>query len=415
MNESHSRKELNRIFRDLSDTLDVPPSKYQEAKDHYDAVGSWLGDDDSELAAFDPQIYPQGSFALGTAVRPIGNDEYDVDAVCLLQLSTRQVTQQQLKEMIGKRLKHPKSRYKEKIDPRDGSRRCWTIRYSDDSKFHLDILPSVPDDCGWLIALNVPTVLANHAIRITDKTTPEFVTGWPADGRSYRDPTRSNPKGYAEWFKDRMRVRLEEGRREVARVKAADVEEIEDFEVRTPLQRVIQILKRHRDIRYNGDDDKPISVIITTLAAKAYDNEADLYDTILKIVPGMRDNIEQRDGVWWIENPVNPLENFADKWQETPRKAELFFEWLDAIEEEYKSLLTDKGFKKMGTYLTESFGQRDGQAVMAKYASRNMGKAKPANAAPIVIIPRKDTTPATPEVNLPDRPAKPWSNRPSHG
>ena len=53
-------------------------------------------------------------------------------------------------------------------------------------KFHLDVLPAVPDEYGWLIALRVPHDLAEHAIRITDKTTPEFTTGWPADGQSSR-------------------------------------------------------------------------------------------------------------------------------------------------------------------------------------------------------------------------------------
>lgn len=415
MNEAQNRATLNELFRDLSDALDVPPSKYQEAKDHYEAVGAWLGDDDSDLAPFDPQIYPQGSFALGTVVRPLGDEEYDVDAVCLLQISPGQATQQQVKDIVGARLKNPTSRYKNKIDPEDGGRRCWTIKYADSSNFHLDVLPSIPDRHGWVTALRLSDQYATDAIRITDKTTPEFTTGWPPDSRASRDPTRSNPKGYANWFKDRMRVRLEEARRAMAKAKAAEVEEIEDFEVRTPLQRVIQILKRHRDVRYNGDDDKPISVVITTLAAKAYDNEADLFDAILKIVPGMRANIEQRNGVWWIANPVNPLENFADKWQETPRKADLFFEWLDTVEAEYEHLLTDKGFEKAGAYLTESFGRRDGQAAMTRYASRNAGKAKVAGTARVVIIPSKDKMPATPKINLPDRPARPWSNRPSHG
>lgn len=409
MNETHNRQELNRILHDLSETLDVSPTKYKEAKDHYEAVGAWLGDDESEIAAFEPEIYAQGSFALGTAIRPLGDDEYDVDAVCLLQLSTAQVTQQQLKEMIGRRLRHPSGRYKDKIDPEDGGRRCWTIQYAHDSKFHLDILPAVSDQYGWLIALHVPNDRAEHAIRITDRTTPEFKTGWPADGQSSRDPTRSNPKGYANWFKDRMRLRLEEGRRAVAMARTAEVEEIEDFEVRTPLQRVIQILKRHRDVRYNGDDDKPISVIITTLAARAYNNEADLVEAILNIVPCMRDNIKRRNGVWWVENPVNPLENFADKWQEEPRKAKVFFEWLDAVKAAYVELLTDQGFERVGTYLTEAFGQRDAHAAMAKYASCNAGQPSPAIAAPFVIIPKKNAKPATPKIAVPARPSEPWS------
>lgn len=408
MSTPQNRQQLNVILRDLADTLDVPPSKYQEAKEHYQAVGDWLGDDDSELAEFHPDIYPQGSFALGTAVRPMGEDEYDVDAVCLLQLGTHEVTQQELKGMIGKRLKHPSSRYKDKIDPSEGGRRCWTIQYADGSRFHLDVLPAIPDRTDWLTAVGVSDDCAEHAVRITDKKTPEFLVGWPADGGASHDPTRSNPKGYATWFKDRMRVQLNEAKGMLAMEKRASVEDIEDYEVRTPLQRVIQILKRHRDIRYNGDEDKPISIIITTLAAQAYDNEADLADAILKIVPGMRQHIEDRGGVWWVENPVNPLENFADKWQDSPNKAKLFFEWLDAVEAEYQHLLTDDGFRKVGVYLSESYGERDATAAMTKYASRAAATSAAAMAAPVILVPSKTSVAATPKIDVPQTPSKPW-------
>ena len=119
MNEHISRKRLNLILRDLADELDVSPSKYREATEHYEAVGAWLDADDSELARYQLSIYPQGSFALGTAVKPLGGDEYDVDTVCLLQLTTDQVTQKQLKDLVGNRLKHPQSRYKDMIEPRE--------------------------------------------------------------------------------------------------------------------------------------------------------------------------------------------------------------------------------------------------------------------------------------------------------
>ena len=68
MIESHNRQQISQILGDLAETLDVPPSKYEEAKEHYQAVGNWLGEEDSELAPFNPQIYAQGSFSLGTAV-----------------------------------------------------------------------------------------------------------------------------------------------------------------------------------------------------------------------------------------------------------------------------------------------------------------------------------------------------------
>ena len=391
MNENISRKRLNRILIDLAAELDVPPSKYREATEHYKAVGAWLDADDSELARYQPSIYPQGSFALGTAVKPLGDEEYDVDTVCLLQLTSDQVTQTQLKDLVGDRLKHPQSRYKHMVDPRDGGRRCWTIRYADKSKFHLDVLPAIPDSHFWLLALGVPEEWAETAICLTDRTTwSDPYSEWP----------RSNPKGYIAWFKDRMRVSLEKAKRFRAMEIRAQVEEIEDFDVRTPLQRLIQILKRHRDVRYNGDEDKPISIIITTLAAQAYNNEADLAEAVLDVVPRMRAYIEKRDGAWWVPNPVNPEENFADKWTENPRKAWLFFEWLDEIEQEYKELLTDQGFAKIGDYLRRGFGQRDAETVIQKQSL--------AVAAPAVLVPRKTDQPTTPKIEIPSRPSKPW-------
>src|SRR5882724_9508616 len=55
----------------LARDLDIPPGKYREAVSRYEAVGRWLDAPDSPLHSFSPQIYPQGSFRLGTVVRPV--------------------------------------------------------------------------------------------------------------------------------------------------------------------------------------------------------------------------------------------------------------------------------------------------------------------------------------------------------
>ena len=394
---TENHQTLSNIFNGLADELDVPPSKYEDAKARYEAVGDWLGDDDSALAPYAPVISPQGSFALGTAVRPLGDDDYDVDAVCELQLTSQEVTQQQLKAMVGHRLKHPKSRYRHMIKPPEGGRRCWTIEYADSSKFHLDVLPAIPDDFDWLLDLGVPYQWACTAIKLTDRKAWEQGLDWP----------RSNPKGYAAWFKDRMHVTLVEAKLALARAERAEVEEIEDFRVRTPLQRLVQILKRHRDKRYNGDADKPISIIITTLAAQAYSNEPRLMDALLQVVPKMRRGVERRDGVLWVANPVNPEENFADKWVEKPRKAKLFFEWLSAVERECYDLLADHRRDRLVAYLSESFGEREAVAVLAKHGSRGKLAGTVGALAPAVPTSIKlNRRPAT--VVQPRQPSKPW-------
>lgn len=395
-NQNH--RTLSQIFGLVAKELDVPPSKYQDAQDHYDAVGAWLGADDSELAPFDPVISPQGSFALGTAVRPLGDDEYDVDAVCELQLTPDQVTQQQLKEMVGERLKHPQSRYRHMIEPPQGGRRCWTIKYAAPSKFHLDVLPAIPDEYEWLLRLGVPKELASTAILLTDRKAWRLGLDWP----------RSNPKGYAAWFKERMLVLLQEAKLALAMAEGTDVEDIEDFRVRTPLQRLVQLLKRHRDVRYSGDPDKPISILITTLAARAYGNETDLVESLLRVVPAMREGVTQQRGAWWVANPVNPQENFADKWAEAPRKASLFFEWLAIVEQECKDLLGHLTHDRLTAYLAESFGERDANTVLAKHTGGDgFGKGISAVMPATVSSSKTEPTPR-PLVQTPRRPSKPW-------
>lgn len=380
---------LNSVLRAVSEEIDVPPSKYREAQDRYNAVTSWLGQPESPLSRHGVAMYPQGSFALGTAVRPLGAEDYDVDVVCLLERPPHNVTQQQLKALVGDRLKHPTSRYREMIDPADGGRRCWTIRYADASRFHLDVLPAIPDT-DWAQVVGVATGLSSSAIRITDRTTWTIDPRWP----------RSNPKGYALWFRQRMAVRLYEAKRAMATAIRAEVEQIQDYEVRTPLQRLIQLLKRHRDVRYNGNPDKPISIIITTLAAQAYQNEGDLADAILNVVPHMRRAVEQRNGVFWIPNPVNPSENFADKWVREPRKADTFFEWLQTVEQDCDELLSEGGWRRADVILERAFGQRDGKKAFSRITA--------AVQAPAILTPRKSEYPTTPRLDLPTSPGKPW-------
>jgi len=356
------RHEFDRILNDLAEELDVPPSKYEQAKARYGAVGNWLEAPDSPLNLYKPVIYPQGSFALGTVIRPIGDEDYDVDVVCHLERTPPNISQHLLKAIVGDRLKQH-GKYSQMLDPKDGGRRCWTLQYAEEAKFHLDILPAIPDDPSSLIRIGVPTDLARHAILITDSTTWDTDLEWP----------KSNPMGYVLWFKSRTRVRLDEGRRLLAMERQARIEDIQDYEVRTPLQRVIQILKRHRDVQYADDEDKPISIIITTLAASAYQDEASISETLLSIVPKMRAELEnkKRGLAWWVPNPVSPDENFADKWELEPRKAQLFFEWLDLIEREHRELLTETGFQKIGEYLTEAYGAREASKALEKFSRRS--------------------------------------------
>ena len=410
----------------IAEELDISPSKYQQAVDRYEAVGDWLDRQESPLRLYRPRIHPQGSFRLGTVVRPVKackEADYDIDLVCQLDIakdSDQSPTQtlprrtaRELKHLVGDRLKE-NGTYQKMLD--EEGKRCWTLQYSeqDGVGFHMDILPSAPEEEAIVESLEANGVSSNFAysaIGITnrDKNAGQYL--WLS----------SNPEGYARWFDDRvaliptnLMITAKQMLFESNRMLYASVDHVPDRLVRTPLQRAIQILKRHRDVRFVGardENNKPISMIITTLAALLYEGETDLYTALVNIVSklsmhaGLVENrhftipdsalanrrlIQRVDGRWYIGNPVNPLENFADRWHENDHaKAKAFFKWVAQV----------------GSDLIDILQQRSaGEAISSVSGLLLLSSTRPAT---VKAIPR-DTS-GYPRVTI-SNPNRPWSN-----
>lgn len=298
---------LDKIYRELAESLNISKTMLDEVVSSYEAVGNYLGQMEKDL---DIRIFPQGSLSLGTVVRPIENDiegDYDVDLICLLENGS-QLLAKDIKNIVGDRLKES-NLYNKMLD--EEGKRCWTLQYS---KFHMDVLPSVP--------LNSKVVLDKHnlntKIRITHKN----------ENNEYLDKN-SDPKAYREWFIKEMEQTFKENRQFLAESRNVEIEKIKLSQIRTPLQMAIQILKRHRDILFQNRAHKPISIIITTLAAKAYNGEKNLFEAIQNILANMEKYIEVDEvGNVMICSPTVRSENFADKWIEEPIKKDAFYSWL---------------------------------------------------------------------------------------
>ena len=331
---------------------------YAEAVRKYQHLGHWLEEQDAKQGRREPLIYPQGSFRLGTVIRPITDaDEYDIDLVYERDLRKASISQEQLKKEAGEHLRgyirHCRESHLDVPTLIEG-RRCWTLDYQDD--FHMDVLPAIPDDDGrqqW----------KNHAetrILISDRELHEW--------------QHSNPIGYAEWFKGCMEVQFQEKRAALAAEMAkAAAEDVPEYKVKTPLQRAIQILKRHRDIHFQDDEDRPISIIITTLAAWAYDNQANLVDALLTLVRDMPKYIETRykngKRVSWVANPVNDDENFADKWEDNPQREMKFRAWLSKVNEDLNAALLGTDASDIVDALGGSLGSGAVKSAAARIGS----------------------------------------------
>ena len=329
--------QLSATLEKIAAAIDLPEELYARAYKTYQEVGEWLCDPESSLVRYEPRVYIQGSIRLGTANRPLFKDEeVDVDAVALLHIRKGSTTQKELKDRVGDRLKENED-YRAILE---NKRRCWTLDYPD--YFHMDVLPAIPDEEG------LP-----EAILITDKE----LRYWQF----------SNPIGFADWFMIRMAVQFKEARAALAFREFRSVEDVPDYRVKTPLQKSVQLLKRHRDIYFQDDpEDKPVSIAMTTLAARAYGGESDLLEVFTKIALTMRHHIKKENGKYVISNPVQPDENFADKWEQYPERQERFFEWLDQLEADVKELAKIQGLHNLGDQFKRMFGERAAVEVFQK-------------------------------------------------
>ena len=348
-----------------AEQLDISPSKYKQAMERFDSMKSYLLDGEYKGAIAEPEIYLQGSFKLGTEIRPYRDSkdaDYDIDIVCRLEHEKETTTPKTVKHQVGGHLQSHGT-YLKMLD--DEGKRCWTLNYAeqDGVGFHMDILPSVQE--------------SGNTSRNNDWYCSSIaVTNRCGNTGSY-DWSPSNPKGFAEWFYNKNKAVFENVKQRQKQILLENYhqeglfsvsDEVPDIHVKTPLQRAIQLLKRHRDIRFCNQQNekfKPISMVITVLAAQIYQNESTIYETLNNLINTLSRHADQMqptfcfnealtksdyalitktaDGKWRISNPTNYGENFADKWHENENgvpnaRAKAFFQWVAWAKEDFLNI-----------------------------------------------------------------------------
>jgi hypothetical protein len=305
--------------------LDITDQDYRLMVSRYQAIGTSL-DEYWDSSPTGGEVYPQGSMRLGTITRNIHqNDDIDIDLVARRDLTKTSVTQAGLKEDLGAGLdlfiKEDPEHRPRKVE----GKRCWTLQYPG---FHVDVLPAVPDEQA-----------RGTGISITDTKVRTWLP--------------SNPIGFANWFHSVMReehLALIEKRMAIAPVP--------EWSIKTTLQRTVQALKRHRDIYFTGQlEDRPASVIITTLAGHGYTSGGSLYDVLRAVTAAVPGLVQTRNGIYVVSNPVQPKENFADRWRDHPRRAARFFEWAEQAAMDFARLGETRGVDTVLEKMARAFGE----------------------------------------------------------
>lgn len=341
------RGEIYKFLEEICQDLDLTAEQIKRAKSAYEAVADWLSRSHHPLLQ-NINVSPQGSTALGTAIRPLGRDEFDVDLICLLLNGHANMAPAEIKKIIGDRLRENATYEKILIE----KKRCWRLDYAGD--FHLDLSATIRN-----------TQCVNAGELVTDKK----LEGW--------HPT--NPKGYRTLF-DKRALLMPKMRRAFAKTEMRDQASIEPFpDTSAPkgvLRRVVQLLKRHRDHHFENvqEDIAPISIIITTLAMRSYehcvgrytfDDELDVLISTIRMMPLYIEKLWLNGRTEYvIENETTAGENFADRWNLEPQRAVAFYAWHAKALDDFLAIRDAKGLDGVVNSAKTQFGKKVVDRVM---------------------------------------------------
>lgn len=362
--------ERQRDILKIISQLDISPTMYKNAEEKYHAVARFLED-----CGIEADIYPQGSFAFGTVLRPTTKEpdaNYDLDFICQIHSSRENMAPSDLQREIENALTSSK-RYGEgklTVYPE-----CFTIEYADINGvgFTIDIVPAAEESLER--KLNLMSQSEREDLLQTAIAIPRH------NGERNYSWLTNNPRGFKKWFDEINQPFLESRRDEIRKSILLEskgyfntVEEIPSYMERSSIQRVIQLLKFHRDAFYkhlkNGDEIKPISAIINTLVAdiartalptmdvfelldyvlselSIYSKHQTMLNEAFKKEYGSRVVITRVDGMWEVKNPANPEDNLANRWNQNPDIPKNFFLWIKAAVEDLVTSLSlpDSSFR----------------------------------------------------------------------
>ena len=327
-----NKQNIDRMYRKIAAEIEISEAQADKAKESYEAVGKFLN---NNIKQYDVKIFPQGSFRLGTVIKPISDkDEYDIDLVATID--NKFTSAKELKNIVGDVLKGS-DRYSEKIEE---GKRCWTNEYAESANYHMDILPTMRSD----------TYFRNKELIMTHKE----------DENSNYEFRQTNPEAYYDWFVKRMEEEKKKLTEEYAIRNKMEIVEVPEYKIKTTLQIAIELLKRYRDIKFKETPDiKPISIILTTLMARIYTGKENVYELIEKFSKEYILYLEKdENGNVLIKNPVNENENFADKWPNNPERKEAFFRFMNELKEDLVSnrILLEGNMREQADCYKKLFG-----------------------------------------------------------
>jgi len=311
---------LEDLLNRVGEKLQLDKTRREKAESTYKAVTDYLSAN-SLIFGNNIEMYPQGSYAIETTVKPKDN-EYDLDFVMEVKSDPKISDPIELISSL-KACLDSNGLYEGKTEAKN---RCVRIVYAGD--YHMDIIPAFHD-----------SKIGGTAILVPDRS----IKGW----------SPSNPRGFISWFNSKA---------ETAEIimKAASADPLPpdiSYEWKLPLKRIVQLIKRYRDENFKGNEKAVISIVLTTLAASKYRNEDNVFVGLSSIINDIEVAIQHAIPRIHVENPSNTKEDFAERWDEDPSLYNSFKGFIHDFKTDIKNLESARGLENVGEVLKNMFGE----------------------------------------------------------
>lgn len=298
--------ELQTLLSLIAAELQLPISLHAKAQDRYRVVTGLL--QQSPLGRHSIEVYSQGSYRIGTTVKPLLEEEFDLDFVMELTALDERTDPGNLVDAVWEVFKA--SPHHSAMVERHTS--CIRLVYADE--FHMDIVPAVPYRGRGDTAILIPRMNGDEV-------------QWHG----------TDPKGYASWFLNvsAWTVRAKE-------MKVEPLPRPLPASEKTSIQTCVQLYKRNHQVNVEDEDLRTASIVLTTITADSAKDATTLGDGFNSLVDSLPSFVGHPTPPV-ILNPAAPYETISEKWITEPRRYDAFEEHTARLRQDWHELLLLQG------------------------------------------------------------------------
>lgn len=368
LRETASYSVLDIMLADIAVRIQLTPTDYQKAIDHYEAINEWIDREDSPLHGRVQLFYPQGGFMIGaTTARHASDADFDIDVMAQVGWPTNVDPEVALSTMHRAIRGEPGSRYYEKAERKT---RCSTVHYDG---MHLDVTPAV------------------RLIQREEKTSFIFHSK-PSDQSEPKLTLYANPFGFGQWFlantpADEIfglyfeKASLDYDRMRLEALAKADADPVP---VQMPIYRKsravisLQLTKRWRNLGYDRRHPKlrlPPSVLLAYYIATNANQTRTLADELIHQVECMIKALEDAERAHRTVREFNPAcaeDELTDRWPANLAEQRVFIDELRAFAVQLHRLQDGVPLPEMQRILEDLFGERPAREAVRKYTGQHV-------------------------------------------